>query len=422
MVRRFTKNCDVCGHAHVWRDKRKGLLLPLPVPDRFFSELSVDFMTEMPAKKKGDPQYLMVITDRLTKAVTLEAMSSMKAEDCAEQFVQAHYRFHGFPRAVTSDRGTNWVGDFWRHLCKSVDIEQRLSTAFHPESDGSTERMNQEVLSYLRAFISYAQYDWTELLPSAMLAINNRDTVLGMSPFFMTHGYHAEPIQQAEPEGTQLSLSDPAQRAEAFVGRIREAQEYAAAAMASVQQRMEESSNRRRAPAERFDVGDKVWLNLKNVSTPQLKKKLAWVNAKYTVIEVVHPHVVKLNVPSGIWPQFHVELLRRAADDPLPSQVTRDAQPPPLIPETGDQEAEYEVERILRADRRRYGNSWRRMVLVKWRGYEEPNWEPREALEDTEALDLFESTYGTGDRIGEDEGARQGPRRRRLRPRSGRGG
>lgn len=78
-------------------------MLPLPVPDRFHSELSIDFMTELPAKAKGDPQFLMVITDRLLKQVTLEAMTSMKAEDCAERFLQAHFRFHGFPAAITSD-------------------------------------------------------------------------------------------------------------------------------------------------------------------------------------------------------------------------------------------------------------------------------------------------------------------------------
>ena len=408
-VRRFSRNCDVCGHAHVWRERRKGLLLPLPIPDRFFSELSIDFMTEMPAKTKTDARFLMVITDRLTKAVLLEPMTSMKAEDCAERFLQAYYRFHAFPRAITSDRGSNWVGDFWRHLCKLVGIEQRLSTAFHPETDGSTERMNQEVLAYLRAFISYAQFDWPQLLPTAMLAINNRDTVLGISPFFLTHGYHAEPIQQTEPMATETALSNPAQRAEAFVTRIKEAQEFAAAAMASVQQRMEESANKSRSPAERFEVGDRVWLNLKNISTPQIKKKLAWLHAKYRVTKVVSPHVVQLDVPSGVWPNFHVELLHRAATDPLPSQQVQDEQPPPLIPETGDQEAEYEVEKILRAERRRRGRGWRRIVLVKWRGYEEPNWEPRSELKETQALAEFESLYGTGDDVGEAEGARQGP-------------
>ena len=175
MVRKFCRNCDVCGRAHVWRSRRQGLLLPMPIPERFHSELSIDFMTDLPAKK-GDPSYLMVITDRLLKSITLEAMSSMKAEDCAERFLYCHYRFHGFPSAITSDRGSNWVGDFWRHLCKMAGVEQRLSTAFHPQTDGATERANQEVLSYLRCFLSFAQYEWVSLLPTAQLSINNRDT------------------------------------------------------------------------------------------------------------------------------------------------------------------------------------------------------------------------------------------------------
>jgi hypothetical protein len=90
----------------------------------------------------------MVITDHLLKSVTLEAMTTMEAEACAEVFLQCHYRFHGFPNALTSDRGSNWTGCFWKKLCELARVEQRLSTAFHPQTDGSTERMNQEVLAY----------------------------------------------------------------------------------------------------------------------------------------------------------------------------------------------------------------------------------------------------------------------------------
>ena len=79
MVMKFCRNCDVCGRAHVWRSKRQGLLLPLPISERFDSELFIDFMTDLSAKDKNDPTYLMVITDRLLKSVTLKAMSSMNA-------------------------------------------------------------------------------------------------------------------------------------------------------------------------------------------------------------------------------------------------------------------------------------------------------------------------------------------------------
>ena len=121
-------------------------------------------MTELPAKTKQDPRFLIVITDRLLKSVTLEAMTSMKAKDCAERLISCHYRFHGFPHAITSDRGSNWVSDFWKSLCTQIGIEQRLSTAFHPETDGAAERMNQEVLAYIRSFISFAQFEWASML------------------------------------------------------------------------------------------------------------------------------------------------------------------------------------------------------------------------------------------------------------------
>ncbi|KAI0996740.1 hypothetical protein K3495_g11442 [Podosphaera aphanis] len=325
MVRQFCRNCDICGRSHVWRARRQGLLLPLPIPDRFHKELSIDFMTDLPAKDKKDPRYLMVITDRLLKSVTLEAMGSMNAEECAERFLNCHFRFHGFPAALTSDRGSNWVGDFWSHLCKETKMEQRLSTAFHPETDGSTEHMNQEVLANLRSFTSYSQFEWAKMLPAAQLALNNRDSsVSGLSPFFSEHGYHAEPIE-LKASSNITPRTKPAKLAENFVARIYEAQEYAAAAMASAQQQMEERANRSRHPAPVFRKGDKVWLNLKNIQTPQPKKKLAWVNAKYKVTNFISPHVVELDVPSKVFPRFLVELLGRASDDPLPSQLSDDS-------------------------------------------------------------------------------------------------
>lgn len=411
MVRQFSRNCDICGRTHVWRDKQKGLLKPLPVPERFRSDISLDFITELPARRKGDPTFLMVGTDRLLKEVLLEAMESMSAEACAERFLQCYWKYHGFPRSITSDRGSNWVGDFWRHLCKLVGIEQKLSTAYHPQTDGGPERMNQEIYAYLRAFISYAQFDWPKLLPMAQLAINNRDSSIGMSPFFLTHGYHVEPIQQQQIELSneeRKKLSPPEKLAQDFVERIKLGEDFAAAAMASAQERMEDSANRRRAPAERFEVGDKVWLNLRNIKNPQPKKKLSWVSAKYEVLKVPSPHTVELNVPSGIHPVFHVDLVRRAATDPLPSQIIRDEQPPPAIPQSLTSDAEYGIERVMRAENQKRGRGFRRMILVKWKGYAEPTWEPRENFEETEALENFEAIWGLGDGVGEPEGARTG--------------
>ncbi|KAI1000300.1 hypothetical protein K3495_g7895 [Podosphaera aphanis] len=183
--------------------------------------------------------------------------------------------------------------------------------------------------------------------------------------------------------------------------------------MAYVQQRMESTSNRNRQPQERFSVGDLVWLKLKNIQTPQLSKKLSWINAKYRILRIISPHVVELDVPSCIWPRFHVDLLKRDPQNPLPSQILSDKQPPPLVNVNG--ENEQVVEKIMRAEKRRRGRGYRREVLVKWRDFEEPNWELRENLEQTEALDNFENKYGTGDGVGEDVGARVGATGKRLK-------
>lgn len=244
-VKRFCKNCHVCGRSSIWRHQKLGLLKPLPVPDRFNQELSIDFMVDLPGSHGNNS--IMVITDRLLKSVTLEAMDKMDAESCAKRFLSCHWRYHGFPNAITSDRGTNWTSKFWKRLCELVKIDQRLSTGYHPQTDGATERANQEVQTYLRAYVSYTQHDWADCLPAAQLAINNRDVMAlgGISPFFASHGYHISPIQNVF-ENSTIPLSTGRERAEIFVGRLKEITNYMQAAMAAVQERFKENADKKK--------------------------------------------------------------------------------------------------------------------------------------------------------------------------------
>ncbi|KAI0996870.1 hypothetical protein K3495_g11311 [Podosphaera aphanis] len=246
------------------------------------------------------------------------------------------------------------------------------------------------------------------MLLTAQLAINNRDSSTStLSPFFLDHGYHAEPVQ-LKSVSTSDSLSARAKRADKFVDRIKEAQEFASAAMAAAQQQMEDQANRKRDPAPQFKVDDKVWLSLKNIPSPQPKKKLAWV------IKVISPHVVELDVPTKIWPRFHVDLIRRAGEDPLPSQIQDDSQPPPVMVTEGHRTSpEQVVQRILRAEKVLRGRGWVRRVLVKWKGFAEPTWEDRSELENMKAMDAFEDRFGKGDGVGELEGARQGKNKKK---------
>lgn len=287
-VRQFLRNCDGCGRNKVWREYKHGLLRPLPVPDQFFQEISMDFMTDLPDSQGN--RYLWVIKDRLSKWVTLEAMPSMKAEECAEKFMECWVKHHGMPRAITSDRGTNWTSSFWKEFCRCLGVQQRLSSGYHPQTDGGPERINQDVQTYLRNFINKEQTDWKRWLPTAQLALNARyHAGLGMSPFFATHGYEAPSPVALEPDSAENSGLTSSGRAKQFVEKMKDISDFCQISMAGAAQKQEESANKFRTPAPIYRKGDKVWLDLRNYKTNRPKKSLDARHAKYTVSEVLSP-------------------------------------------------------------------------------------------------------------------------------------
>ncbi|KAI0993682.1 hypothetical protein K3495_g14502 [Podosphaera aphanis] len=232
-----------------------------------------------------------------------------------------------------------------------------------------------------------------QLLPLAQLALNTRpnSSIGGFSPFFLRHGYNLDPL--GEPTTQENEVRHPGIVAgQKYVQRLRDAQDFAQAAMASAQQRSESNANRFRRQPERFQVGDKVWLDLRNIKTPQLSKKLAWQHAKYEVTAVPDALTVELNVPGNIHNRFHVELVKRAGVDPFPSQSRDDSQNPPVSDDLA--EPEYQVESILRARTKSRGRGKYRQALVKWVGWADPTWEPIEYVLDTKALEEFEAKYG----------------------------
>lgn len=351
----------------------------------------MDFITGFPPAEGTDATNCLVITDRLTKSVILVGMRSITADTLADAFLVHFYMHHGLPTAIVSDRGTQFVSEFWSIVCERLRIQRRLSTAFHPQSDGSTERTNQEVERILRVFSCFSQEDWMKLLPVAAIAINNREAAsTGLSPFFFTHGYHVDPID-SESEITDRKLSGPGKAGNSLVNRLRCATEWAQTSMAFAQDQQEKQANRTRQAAPIYKKGDKVWLNLRNVKSIRPYKKLDWLHAQYTVVEAPTSHTVRLNVPTGIHPVFHVELIRPASTNPLPSQFVDDSQPPPLVV---DGELEYQIAEILAARTKRVGRGSRREVLVRWTGYTECTWEPLSAVGECTALDVFEKRHG----------------------------
>ena len=152
-VRRFVRNCNTCGKSKIWRVQKYGLLKPLPIPKRIWSELSADFITGLASSK--DCTSIMVVTDRLSKSIIAVPMKETCAIDVAQTLLEHIFQHHGLPTAIVSDRGTQFVSILWTEVCQLVKITRRLSTAFHPEMDGAMERANQELEMYLCNFTSF---------------------------------------------------------------------------------------------------------------------------------------------------------------------------------------------------------------------------------------------------------------------------
>ncbi|KAL5629126.1 hypothetical protein BROUX41_002517 [Berkeleyomyces rouxiae] len=167
------------------------------------------------------------------------------------------------------------------------------------------------------------------------------------------------------------STVSPATAGHNWLAKHRDATAFAQASMAFALETQERHANRGRQAAEAFKVGDRVYLRLRNVRTIRPSKTLDWLALPYRVIQIVGTHAVKLDTPTGIHPVFHVSLVRRARDDPLPSQVLLHHEPPAIAPEEASEDlvaGEHLVDEILQ---HKTANN-RHQVLVQWTGWAEP--------------------------------------------------
>ena len=175
-VKRFVKNCYGCRRSKTFKNKYHGVLKPLPVPDKKWAHISIDFIIDLPVNRDlwgRDCINIMVIIDRLSKTVKYILMDGITAKDAARAFYIHVWKDHGLPSFIIFDRGRPFVSHFWEQLITRLGISADLSTAYHPETDGQTEIMNSVFEQYLRAYMNYFQNDWAFWLPSAEFVINN---------------------------------------------------------------------------------------------------------------------------------------------------------------------------------------------------------------------------------------------------------
>src|SRR5207248_10180255 len=166
--------------------------------------IAFDFITKLPLSKEPMTNTIYdsvwVVTDRLTKlAYFIPYKESSTAIDLAYAFQRMIHSQHGLPHSIISDRRTTSVSNFWQSLTAQLGVKHKLSTAYHPQTDGQTEQLNQTLEQYLRYYINYRQDNWVTLLPLAEFAYNSATTeTTKVSPFYTNYGY--EPTAYKEPK------------------------------------------------------------------------------------------------------------------------------------------------------------------------------------------------------------------------------
>jgi hypothetical protein len=188
-IAQYVAQCDTCQRMKAEHQKPAGLLQPLPVPEWKWEEIGMDFVTGLPQTQKGNDS-IWVIIDRLTKvAHFIPVKTTFGGATLARIYLKEIVRLHGIPRKIVSDRGTQFTSKFWTSLQKAMGTELDFSTAYHPQIDGQTERVNKVLEDLLRACVLAFDRSWESSLPYTEFSYNNNyQASIKMSPFEALYG------------------------------------------------------------------------------------------------------------------------------------------------------------------------------------------------------------------------------------------
>ena len=376
------EGCDQCQRMKNRVEMPAGKLRPNEVPERPWQYILVDFIMKLPTSKGHDS--ILVVCDRFSKMSHFVAMTEKTTvEGLVKLFRDNVWKLHELLESVISDRRPQFAAGLMKELNKMLGIETKLSTAYHLETDGQTERTNQELEQYLRIYVNHRQNNWAEWLAMTEFAFNNKvHAATKVLPFQINY-------ERELRMGFDVRKKGKNEKAKEFIREMKERHEEARAVLVRSQEKMKRQVNRNRKKAEEYRVGDKILISMKDFSAKLLKRATKKLTEKfigpYVVRKIVSETVVELELSasSRVHPVVNVRRLVKYQE-----QVEGQKKIPPPPVEV-DGEKEYEVEKILDRQERR----GKIRYFMKWKEYtaEENTWEGLENLKNVrEKIEEFE--------------------------------
>ncbi|GJP56686.1 hypothetical protein CLOM_g15741 [Closterium sp. NIES-68] len=303
-VRKYVSSCTACQIMKSSHQRAAGLLQPLDPPERPWQHVTMDYVTGLPAGPSGNDAILVVV-DRLTKmAHFIACQQTITAEQTAQLFITNVIRLHGLPSAIISDRDPKFTSNFWRHLWDQFGTKLQFSSAYHPQTDGQTERVNQTMEQLIRTTCTDPS-TWEKSLLLLEFAYNNATSATtNQSPFFLNYGQ--DPVVPSTP-----NIESPMPRSQKFAEEILATRDKAAEAIRKANLVASRQADRHRRDVN-YKVGDLVLLDTRNLRLPIPSKLRPRFCGPFQVTNLVTPVTVHLRLPAD-WrhhPAFHVSLLR----------------------------------------------------------------------------------------------------------------